>query len=139
MNEMPLKIMTITRTHKRDDGTFGVFDDEGQPFGVTVEPAKGSKGRYLVPPGERLCKRVNSPKFGNTFEITGVEGHDHILFHWGNKYQDSLACVIVAEKFGVLDGQTAIQESKNIPGEGFLEFLKRTEGLDQFKLVIREV
>ena len=135
MNETPLKVMTITRTHKRDDGTFGVFDDEGQPFAVTLEPPRGAKDRYLIPPGERLCKRVDSPKFGNTFEITGVTGHDHLLFHPLNIYTETLGCVGVAEKFGLLNGQTAIQDSKI----GFLEFLKRTEGLDQFKLVIREV
>lgn len=137
--DVPLKLITLTRTHFRDDGTFGVLDDEGVPFAVTVEPPKNSPGRYLVPAGERLCKRVLSPKFGDTFEITGVVGHDHVLFHWGNTYIDSLACVIVGEKFSVLNGLTAVQESKSSPGEGFNEFLFRTKGLDQFKLVIRNV
>jgi hypothetical protein len=133
----PMKVFTLTRTHSRSDGTFSVLDEEGQPFAVAVEPPSNSVGRYLTPVGEYFCNRVNSPKFGNTFEITGVAGHDHILFHWGNLYTDSLACVIVGEKFGVIKGLTAVQESKSTPNEGFNEFLLRTKGLTQFKLVIK--
>lgn len=130
-----LKVMTLKRTHHRADGTFGVFDDEGEPFAITCEPPKGAKDRYLIPAGEYLCKRVLSPHFGDTFEITGVTGHDHVLFHWGNTFRDSLACILVAEKFGIINGVTAVLESKKA-GEGFMEFIGRVKGRDAFKLVI---
>lgn len=131
-----MHIFTLKRTHFRDDGTFSVFDDEGRPFTLCVEPPKNSIGRYLIPPGEYICKRIVSPKFGNTFEITGVIGHDHVEFHWGNVYLDTHACVVVGEKFGILNNLTAIQESRTDASEGFNEFLERTKNLTQFKLVI---
>ena len=133
-----MKVFGIKRTHFRSDGTFGILDEEGQPFAVTVEPIKDAVGRYLIPTGEYICKRVDSPKFGNTFEITGVKGHDHVLFHWGNFDTDSLACVIVGEKFTVLKNRTAVGESKSVVNEGFNELLMRTEGIDEFKLIVQK-
>lgn len=133
------KIITIYRLPKREDGVFGVIADEGyQYFGLTCENHK-----LLIPKGEYLCKRTNSPKFGNTFEITGVEGRDHILFHWGNIEDNSLGCILVGELFDSMlspDGtrKIAVLSSKTTAGQGFLEFLARTVNIDKFKLVIEE-
>jgi len=119
------------------DGIFGVLRDGQVPFCVTVE-----NNDYVFPDGDYLCKRVNSPKFGNTFEITGIKGHNHVLFHWGNWEDDSKMCVILGEKFEpVWDSKRnrtkdGVQESKN---GGFREFLERTKGIDKFVLKARTI
>lgn len=135
------KKFIIRRFSSTQDGSFGVLFEGGIPFAVTVEPEwrDNQKGISCIPPGMYRCKRVTSPKFGVTFEITNVEGRDHVLFHGGNTEDDTLACVVVAEKFGSLKGKTAVLESKTSPDEGFNEFLKRTEGLDEFPLEIMGV
>jgi len=124
-----------------DNGpTFGVFKDfEGKPFAVTLEPEwlNNLVDNSCIPSGDYLCKRVDSPKYGDTFEITGVPGRTHVLFHWGNLPKNTKACVLVAEKFGELGGKTAILQSKNSPGEGFNEFMDITKGLDYFWIRIK--
>lgn len=135
-----MKIITLKTTHFLPEGTFSVMDDDGQPFAATAEPPMsqflktGEPKRFLLPFQEFSCKEILSPKFGRTFEIL-VDGHTKVEFHWGNSYKDTTACVIVAEKFGILNGITAVLESRNVPNEGFNEFLKRTAGLKEFKLV----
>lgn len=139
--QKPNKVITLFRLPgSREDGTFGVMCDEPnyRPFAVTVEPPKNSPGRYLLKAGEHMCFRRETPSYGVTFEIV-EEGHTDVLFHWGNTYINTKACVVVAEKFGILNDMTAVLESRNQPGEGFLEFLKVVEGLDQFVLNIVEV
>lgn len=53
-----------------------------------------------IPAGEYTCRRVNSPKFGNTFEVTGVSGRSHILFHKGNTVSDSRGCILLGSSPG---------------------------------------
>ena len=134
------KKFTIRRFPSTQDGSFGVLFEGDIPFAATCEPEwrENQKGISCIPPGMYRCKRVTSPRFGNTFEITGVESRAHVLFHWGNAEGDTEGCVLVAEKFGSLNGKTAVLESRSA-NEGFNEFLKRTEGLDEFPLEIMEV
>lgn len=54
-----------------------------------------------IPPGVYALKRVQSPKFGNTFEITGVPGRSRILLHAGNTEEDTEGCVLVGLSLGV--------------------------------------
>lgn len=137
--DTPLKVFTLKRVSHREDGVFSVFEDEGQPFCLAVE-----NNKTLNPTGEYLCKRTNSPKFKDTFEITLVPNKTHVLFHWGNSEDDSIGCVILGELFDTIESKvdgsrkTAILSSKTTVGQGFLEFLARTRGLDQFKLVVME-
>ena len=60
--------------------------------------------------------------------------------HWGNFLKDTHGCVLVGEKFSDInnDGIMDIAESKNLLNEGFHELMKRTEGLDEFKLIIEQ-
>ena len=142
MVETPMKVFSLKRVtdfSKRDDGVISVFEDEGQAFCLGVENKD-----YLIDPGEYTCKRVQSPRFGDTFEICNVKGKTHVLFHWGNSEEDSLACVILGEIldtiFSKKEGRKkiAILSSKTTVGQGFLEFLARTRGLTEFKLLVME-
>ncbi len=130
--------MKLKRIASRVDGTFGVLLDGGdEPFALTLERqwADNAVGKSCIPAGTYTCKRVLSPKFGNTFEVTNVEGRSHILFHRGNVDDDTHGCILVGEKFeSWADKSVSIQAS----AEGFKEFLFRLEGKDEFQIEITD-
>ena len=130
--------MKIKRIASRLDGTFGVLLGDGdEPFALTLElPWRNNEvGKSCIPAGTYTCKRVLSPKFGNTFEVTNVQGRSHILFHRGNVDDDTHGCILVGEKFeSWADKSVSIQAS----AEGFKEFLFRLEGKDEFQIEITD-
>ena len=136
-----MKVLTLYRFPSRPDGTFGALCDADAngifPFCVTVERpwADNRPQESCIPLGEYLCKRVNSPKFGETFEITNVPGRTHILIHKGNYYTDSIGCLIVASQWEPINGVNAIQGS----GNAFAEFMGRIGADNEFKLVIQAI
>lgn len=129
-----LKVLKLKRICEIESGTFGVLFFEDIPFCLTVERRwfSNKKGESCIPAGEYICKPFDSQKFGATWEVTEVPWRDAILFHKGNVQDDSHGCIIVAEKFGVLNNQTAILSS----GEAFSEFLEKVRGEKTFKLVV---
>lgn len=131
-----MKIFIIRRfVPEVKEAKYGIFLDEfKRPFANTLEhPFK------LIPTGEYMCKPYSSPKYPNTWEII-VEGRTKILFHWGNFFTDSEGCILVGEKFQDLnsDGVMDIADSRNVPNQGFNEFMEKTKGLTEFKLIIEE-
>lgn len=116
--------------------TFGVFRrSDGTPFAVTLERPWKNNERMVscIPVGTYTCKRVQSPKFGDTFEVTGVPGRSAILFHKGNLSDDSHGCILVAENFAHVKAEDGIAGS----AEGFAEFKQVTAGVDTFTLVVQ--
>ena len=141
------KIIRLKRIATSDKhGTFGVLlevDREAGdvPFCVTLEPPlvlnkDGTTTPFLssIPTGIYICRRVDSPRFSNTFEITEVPGRTHILFHVGNKFgpskKETKGCVMVAEGFG----PTGIERS----ADGFGEFMERLKDCKYFILQVTE-
>ena len=129
-----MRIFHLLRVAFTEYGTFGVFMDAGIPFCVTLERAwiHNQQGVSCILPGEYICRRVNSPQFGNTFEVTNVPGRSNILFHKGNLMEDSHGCVLLGEQYEPLNGQPAVLAS----GKAFSEFLARTQDVDSFILRI---
>ena len=119
-------------------GTFGVLIEGNIPFALTLElPWKNNERKVSCIPATQegtlyTCMRVNSPKFGNVFQIMNVPGRDHILLHPGNTYKDIEGCIIVAEQFEYLGGIPAVVSSK----KGFSELMGRVESASVFELVI---
>lgn len=128
--------LTLKRVASDNYGTFGVLIDGDTPFAVTCEDLWRDNAPSIscIPVGMYHCKRVKSPKFGDTFEVTGVPGRSHILFHKGNTEDDTHGCILVAEEFGKLHGKTAVLAS----GAGYGEFMARLKGVDSFPLHIME-
>lgn len=135
--------MTIKRVVTGLEGTFGVIMLGNTPFALTLEREwrNNQKGISCIPAGNYIAQRCrtapeysfqDSPKFGDTFVVTEVEGRDKILFHKGNIDEDSHGCILVGEQFGSLRDDTAILASK----AGFGEFLRILKGYDTFKLSI---
>lgn len=128
--------MTLIRIAYHSQGTFGVLLDEGIPFALTVEREWENNRRNIscIPTGTYICRRVDSPKFGDTFEITNVPNRKHVLFHKGNIEDDSHGCVIIGEQYESYKNKIAILASR----KGFSEFLSRTNGINVFTLTIRD-
>ena len=125
---MRLQLKTVA---VRDDGCFSVLLWDGRPFAVSVERTF-ENGKPVILNGTYACRRDYYHKGGYpTFEIH-VPGHTRVLFHKGNKEVHSEACVIVAESFSVMDGVTAVSDSKG----GFDEFMTLTAGLDEFQMEV---
>lgn len=118
-------------------GTFGTLKIKGEPpFCLTLEPPwkDNQKNISCIPVGTYFCHRVQSPKFGNTFEVRPVENREHILFHWGNRVRNTKGCIMLGEEYGYLAGHPAILSSRR----GFNEFMLKLEGEDEFTLIIKE-
>lgn len=135
--------LTLRRVAIPSDATFGVLirDDTKKPFALTLErdwdngsnrPSKGDKPGACIPAGTYTCIRVDSPKFGDTFEVKGVPGRSLILFHKGNLADDSRGCILVGEQFDPVKGGDGITAS----ADGFAEFLALQAGTAAFTLTI---
>jgi|GEM_PF-1387196 len=130
-----LRTFWLIRIADITQGIFGVLKDDRIPFCVTVE-----NNDYVFPDGDYKCKRYESPKYGNTFEII-IEGRTYILFHWGNWEDNSLGCVIVGENYEPLYSDK-LEKKKDGVGQSkkaFAKFLQKTRGIDEFLLKARTV
>jgi len=131
------KHFKLIRVAYIEDGTFGVLFDEDIPFCLTLEREwmDNERGISCIPTGIYTCRRVQSPKFGDTFEICDVPGRSHILFHIGNIEDDSHGCVLVGEMYEKYKGKIAVLSS----GKGYREFKERTRNVNKFQLEIIDV
>ena len=129
-----MKTITLIRVADTDAGMFGVLLDEGTPFALTLERRwlKNRVGESCIPDGVYMCERVQSPKFGDTFEVKSVPGRSAILFHKGNLMEDSHGCILVGEQFGALNGAPALLAS----GPGYQEFMDKLKDEQAFTIEI---
>ena len=131
-----MKIVELTRTETGPDGTIGYLKVDKVSFCVTLEPPDilNKKNVSAIPTGQYICRRVDSPKFGITFEIQDVPDRVGVLFHKGNTVDDTHGCVILAQHWGKLNGDRAILNS----GKTFDEFMEFMGVDDMFHLTIKE-
>ena len=128
-----MKLITLVRVASSDKGTFGVLlVDQHIPFAVTLElPWKNNQQNIsCIPADDYICVPVDSPKFGQTYEITNVPGRSHILFHGGNELRDTKGCILVGEKFQSWGESPVISDRR-----GFKDLMDLTTGMN-FQLVI---
>jgi len=132
-----VRIFKLIRVSVLLDGTFGVLLDGDVPFALTVERPwlNNQRGVSCIPDGIYQCMRVDSPKFGYTFEVMDVPGRSEILFHKGNILDDTHGCIVVGEQFESLGGKVAVLSS----AKGFAEFLWRTRDLVIFEIEVKSV
>ena len=129
-----MKTLLIRRITTGKQGTYGGMVFENEAFAVTLELdwLNNKPSVSCIPAGEYICKRVNSPKFGDTFEVTDVPGRTHILFHKANLTSDLLGCIGIGEEFGKFGNKTGIKRSKS----GYNEFMAILSDDNEFRLVI---
>lgn len=125
----------LLKRHCTPDGNFGFLIGPGNiPFAVTLELPweENKKGISAIPMGTYRCQRVQSPAFGNTFQVMDVPGRTHVLFHSGNTVADTKGCILVGHGFDLVHGKPGIVQSK----KEFAEFLALQKGTDAFTLTI---
>lgn len=129
--------LTLLRVRLTQEAVYGVLmpTGGGAPFAVTLERPwlDNAVRKSCIPEGTYECRRVKSPKFGNTFEVTKVPGRSAILFHAGNTADDSLGCILVGHGFDPVKGKDGVVSST----KEFGEFLKRQHGSDTFTLTVK--
>jgi hypothetical protein len=133
-----VSILELVRVCIAPEGAFGVLLVAGLPIGpVTLErtyPLAESAPRgpqfLKIPAGRYRCKRTRFVH-GNydTYEVTGVVGHDRLLFHIGNEESDVDGCIGVGQRFS----RFAIRESRL----GFAQFMQIMGGRQSFELLVR--
>lgn len=108
--------------------TQGILRKDGLAFAVTLElPWRENESDHsCIPLGTYTCRRLQSPHFGETFEVTGIEGRSHVLFHKGNTTHDTKGCILVGETYNDL----SIGDSKG----GYSEFMGKFKGVPAFTL-----
>lgn len=139
--------LTLTRTEYRSDGIFSELrDEDGNTIARTLEhaylmggtgPGEGYTYIPKIPPGTYTCVRGPHRLHGmtadfETFEITGVVGHENLLFHWGNFNKDSEGCVLVGKSEAVGGGAHMVTASRDT----FAAFMQLQDGLDSFQLTV---
>ncbi len=104
----------IVRLDTSLTGTFGVMTIDGRAFCVTLERFQYGNTQFksCIPEGQYLCKKVISPKYGETFAVMHVSGRGDILFHWGNWAHNSKGCILVGRSYATLSGKRGITSSK---------------------------
>jgi hypothetical protein len=132
-----MTIVELIRDELTDDGVRGELRMDGQRLCHTLErPWLGNETDIsCIPAGGYLCRRMHSPRFGETFEVTDVPGRSHILFHAGNTVADTHGCILLGRSRGIVYGRDGVTESRL----AFKTFMRRLDGVDAFTLSIREV
>lgn len=130
--------LDLIRVGQSEAGTFGVLRLGPIPFALTLEqPWRNNETNIsCIPPTEYICRRIHSNKFGETFEVQGVERRSHILFHKGNVLADTQGCILVGEEFATDQSGGPILAAS---ARGYNEFMAKLTGMDEFTLRIVEV
>lgn len=117
-------IVRLIRNPSTPYGTFGQFVGFDFDFYSLELPYQDADKNGLSDPqkscidvGEYLCRWRQSPKYGWTYEVTGVPGRSHILIHSANWAHQLLGCVAIGKARGVLNGKPAILRSKEAIAE----------------------
>jgi hypothetical protein len=119
-----------------DYGTFGVLRIQKQLFCCTLEPRDELNARNIssIPAQQYICKRIQSPRWGETFQILDVPGRTGCLFHQGNVVEHTEGCVILGNGWGKLGKNRAVLNS----GDTFRGFMRVFEGVNMIHLTVVE-
>jgi hypothetical protein len=131
--------LTLKRLQFRADGIFSDLKAGESLVAQTLEHAyEGAGWVPKIPYGAFKCVRGAHRLHGmtedfETFEITGVQSHTNLLFHWGNFNKDSEGCILLGRSIARAPDQTQmVTESR----ESFARFMRLQEGVKEFTLTV---
>ena len=129
-----MSTVRLIRFPEGETSTRGVLLVDGIPLCTTLENLylDNLPNESCIPAGEYICKRIVSPKFGDTFLVTGTVDRTHIVFHWGNTHEDTLGCVLLGSSYGYIGGVEAILSSR----KAFKSFMNTMSGFNDFRLIV---
>ena len=132
----------LIRFMETDAGTQGVLlSDKFCCFTLELPNRENKINISCIPQGTYTCKYKYSKKFKNVFHLQNVKDRTYIYIHNGNFAGDinkgfrthTEGCILIGGKFGVLNNQLAILNSRNTMKRLFKRFEKET-----FELTIKE-
>jgi hypothetical protein len=131
-----IQSLMLKRFDHRAWATYGSILGPKGPVIVTLErPFTDSFGKMgYIKPGVYPAKRVQSPTFGETFEVTKVPGRSAILFHGGNSAKDSRGCILTGTHFDPVGEHVGIVESQR----AFKELMTLLTGVQAFTLHVAD-
>jgi len=134
---MNRQTVELIRLEESIEGTFGVLKVNKYVYCCTLEPSDRENERNVssIPAQQYQCIRIQSVRYGDTFQVMDVPGRSHILFHAGNRVRDTQGCILLGQYFGKLRGDRAILNS----GRTFHDFMTHMKGSMGFYLTIKEV
>lgn len=134
-------VLTLQRVVSNEFGTFGklFYYDSFMgdiPLCVTLEDPwnENQENISCIPVGEYTCKRHNSPRFGETFEVANVVNRSAILFHKGNTEADTKGCILVGSGVAYEKGLAVGIEGSTL---AFNYFKEVTKDQSEFTLIIK--
>ena len=129
-------IAELKRLEESRDGIIGILsiDKEIQCFILENRNRQNKPNVSCIPAGSYFCRRIESPKFNETFEVCDVPDRSGILFHQGNTADDTYGCLLPGRRAGHLYGKRAVLES----GRAFVDLMEKMSGIEKFKFVITE-
>lgn len=129
-------ILDLLRVGQSNRGTFGVIRHGAVPFVLTLERpwVDNAQDISCIPAGRYRCRKIRSPRFGNTYEICDVPNRSNVLFHAGNTMDDTHGCILVGEEFSGTWDRPMLVSSRR----GFMELLGYLDGIAEFDLVIHD-
>lgn len=130
------RIVELVRLEEHTDGTFGVLKINKSVFCVTLEPPDrcNQPNRSCIPAQQYSCRRIQSARYGSTFQVTNVPGRSQILFHAGNIAENTEGCILLGQFFGKLKADRAVLNS----GATFKAFLALMVNEHEFHLTVSE-
>jgi hypothetical protein len=138
-----MRVLNLYRSHRTTDGVFGRL---GPWTTVEEEDLANRQNVSCIPAGAYVCLRDFFRRGGyETFEVTGVEGRERILFHRGNTEEDSDGCILIASRLGVLevtdeDHHRTVHKLAGLASrDAFEAFMLSLEGVDEFLLIVEWV
>lgn len=131
-----MKHVELIRLEESSQGTLGAIRIDGRLFCACLElPDRGNAANISrIPPGNYICAKTVSPRFGETYEVLDVPQRSHILFHAGNTDDDTQGCILLGKYWGNLKGERAVLNS----GATFRDFLVYMIEEYEFKLTVLE-
>lgn len=104
----------LRRFETKENGTTGrlILPEKISLATLELPFLDNKKNISCIPLGIYDIHQVLSPKFGRTYEIKNVPNRDSVLFHTGNKLQDSHGCILVGMRHFVSKGEDCIADSR---------------------------
>jgi Family of unknown function (DUF5675) len=126
----------LLRVGRSNRGTFGVLRYQQVAFAVTLERPWEDNQQNIssIPAGRYRCRRIRSPRFGNTYEVCDVPNRTNVLFHKGNYLSDTQGCILVGEEFSGTWDKPFVASSER----GFSEFMQLLADAPEFDVVIHD-
>lgn len=118
----------LTRFAYSPFGTLGRLDLDGDILWTVERQWENNRPNVsCIPEGVYRCKRYNSAKYPDHWEVTGVPGRTKILIHSANWPGELAGCIAPGLNLG---RDHSVQQSRS----ALRRFMEFTRGLDEFDL-----